>query len=151
MGTGTTAAMVMALASVVLAEPAPGPSEAPASGTAEAPALEVSLGIGYVVSRTVAGEPVPAPRPAAPEPTGPHEPPASAQASAPAQLAPYLPPPSSDFTRVQGSPGARGLLTAAAIATQMGMVVAGIISVREQRQRGREARSEQLPLVRPYR
>jgi len=147
--------MVLALVASLLAAPAPDPS--PDSDDA---AFPFSFGIGYVVteqrrsvdaldaSPTVADAPT-SPTTSAPEDST--EAPASQAAPQPASLAPRLPPPRSDLARIQGSPRARGLSAAAAIATQMAMIIAGIAVVREQREQAREARRGQAPPYRPYR
>lgn len=110
-------------------------------GPASAPAPSFSPGVGYTVSRLQR------------EADG-RAAPATAQTSGatkPASLVPHLPPPPSDLARVQGSPRARGLHTAAAVATQLAMVVAGIIAVREQREQLRRERERDVQPYRPYR
>ncbi len=121
-------------------------------------ASSFSPGIGFTVSQQLreADQPPVGPRPpteaesaqartvaASSEPSEP-DPSASG-------LAPRLPPPPSDLARAQGSPRARGLHAAAAIAAQMAMIVAGAVAVRDQRRRAREAQRGRAPPYKPYR
>ncbi|MCX4247400.1 hypothetical protein [Paraliomyxa miuraensis] len=95
---------------------------------------EWSPGIGYAVSRLQRDRG------------------AEATAEAPTtSLVPRLPPPPTDLQRVQGSPGARGLHVAAAMAAQLAMIVAGVIAVREQREQLRRERERAPAPYRPYR
>jgi hypothetical protein len=118
-----TGGLAMTLAALLVAPPEP--------------AEVFSPGIGYTVSEDlrrvemIAGSP--------------------AETTVPARLAPRLPPPSSDLARVQGSPRARGMLAAAAVAAQLAMIVAGVVSVRNQREQARRDREGQVQPYRPYR
>ena len=66
-------------------------------------------------------------------------------------LVPRLPPPPTDLARVQGSPRARGMATAVAVAAQVAMIVAGAVSVQQQNRAVRERRRGEAPPYRPYR
>lgn len=99
--------------------------------------VQFSPGIGYTVAQIMRQLDRPAPTPEVPPTT--------------TRLVPRLPPPASDLARIQGSPRARGLNAAAAIAAQVAMIVAGVISVREQREQIRREREGQAPPYRPYR
>lgn len=96
-----------------------------------------SPGIGYTVAQIMRQLDRPPPTAEAPPTT--------------TRLVPRLPPPASDLARIQGSPRARGLNTAVAIAAQVAMIVAGVISVREQREQVRREREGQAQPYRPYR
>lgn len=111
-----------------------------------------SPGVGYIVAQQHRGASE------GPEPAATSEASEASEASgAPPQpprktLAPVLPPPPpTDLARVKGSPRAQGILAAAAIATQVAMLVAGVAAVRQQNAALREQRRGRAPAYRPYR
>ncbi len=152
--------MVLALAASMIAAPQSG---SPTDEAEEARSFPFSFGIGYVVAeqRRSAVESVESVESVVRSDTATPTPTSKASSPAPSSspqaepkttsLAPRLPPPRSDLARIKGSPRARGLTAAAAIATQMAMIIAGIAVVREQREQAREARRGQPPPYRPYR
>ena len=123
--------------------PSIGVTMALAGALATAPAtdgiepLPFSPGVGYTVSQLLRQADAP--------------PPAAEEATPAFSLVPRLPPPRSDLARIQGSPRARGLHAAAALAAQVAMIVAGVISVQEQRRQLRREREGQVQPYRPYR
>lgn len=100
--------------------------------------VHFSPGVGYTVSWLLREADAP---PLAEEPEEPRS----------LSLVPRLPPPRSDLARIQGSPRARGIQAAAALATQVAMIVAGVISVREQKRQLRREREGRVQPYRPYR
>ncbi|MCA9652069.1 MAG: hypothetical protein KC501_19285 [Myxococcales bacterium] len=122
---GGAAGMAMVLAGVLLAPPTP--TVDPTTFTP---------GVGYTVSHLLWQ--LHAPPPVVETPT--------------IHLAPHLsPPPGTDLARIQGSPRARGLHAAAAFAAEVAMIVAGVVSVREQNQQVRREREGRAPPYKPYR
>lgn len=121
---GTTGMVALGLAGMLVAPP-PEPSP------------EYSPGIGYTVAWLQRQADVV-------EPVATAEPPRF-------ELYPHLPPPPSDLSRVQSSPRGQAVLAAAAVATQVAMIVAGIIAVRQQRDEARRERARQPEPFRPYR
>lgn len=79
------------------------------------------------------------------------EPPDASESPPSLRPIPRRPPPSTDLARIQGSPRARGLSAAVAVAAQLAMIVAGVMSVREQNERMRREREGQAPPYKPYR
>ncbi|MCH9683710.1 MAG: hypothetical protein K0V04_19910, partial [Deltaproteobacteria bacterium] len=111
------------------------------------PPPSFSAGPGYTASELAQGR-VPLATSQEPEPAS--EPSSSGQ-QARTPLMPRLPPPPTDFQRIQGSPALRGINAAAAVAMQLGMIVAGAVSVGKQRAAIRRQRNGQAPPYKPYR
>lgn len=122
-------------------------------GMLGAPAPEppsFSPGIGFTVSRLQRDRPgLPPVLSTTPPKTGPGGE-VNNESNTSVGRRPRLSPPPTDLARIQGSPRAVGIHAAAAVATQLAMIIAGVMSVQEQRRILRRERARQPAPFSPY-